>query len=671
MSIINDKNVSINDQRLFLGPTMGLQRYDVHKYPIFFELFKKQLGFYWRPEEFALTKDRVDYQEMEDHEKHIFTSNLLFQTMLDSIVARGVPTFLDKITSPELEACCSAWQFFELIHSYSYTYIIKNLYADPTKILDSALENPEILKRSHSVKQAYDDLNKAVGEDARAKIYLALISVNMLEAVRFYVSFVSAFAFAENKKMVGNADIVRSIRRDECLSKDTELLTPKGWKNIAEITKEDKVAQFNRDKTIEFVYPVNISSHFAEVGYHFKNRWAHVDILTSEKHRMIFEHLPTKEIREQTSEEFTPYFHKKILCSGKIKSAKETKLTALEKFFIALQADGHLDEDPRRTGTTCGFKRTSFTFSKQRKIERLKGILNECGFEYNILGPYNKKQEYVFDVKVPDEYRKKYFNWIDLSNINYSWCVDFIEELSHWDGSIDNENNSLVKYGSVVKENREIAQIIAALSGYRTTIGIYKNPKLPNSKDYYTLNINRDNDGINCEAVEKTKVIYNDYFYGIEVPSGMLMIRRNGRISMTGNSVHLYTTQNIINILRNNPEEGFQSTIKDYEDYAIKIFKEGADEEKAWASYLFKDGSILGLNEKILSQYVEWLVDSRMEQIGLPKLFNVKKPNLSWLQPWLDGASLQPAPQETEITSYKIGASSNDVDGMDLSEFSL
>ena len=124
-----------------------------------FDLFNKQLTFFWRPEEINLTLDRTQYKTLEKHEKFIFTRNLLFQTMLDSVVARGVPTFTKHVTNPELEICLNTWGFFENIHSYSYTYIIKNVYPDPSKILDEALLDTEILSRATSVTKAYDDLN--------------------------------------------------------------------------------------------------------------------------------------------------------------------------------------------------------------------------------------------------------------------------------------------------------------------------------------------------------------------------------------------------------------------------------------------------------------------------------------------------------------------------------
>lgn len=356
MSILNDKNVEVKEQKLFLGPGLALQRYDKFKHPVFFDLFKKQLEFFWRPEEISLIKDRVDYDTMEDHEKHIFTSNLLFQTMMDSVVARGVPSLGKYVTSPELEACINAWQLFETIHSYSYTYIIKNLYPNPGDILDKALENEEIVKRANSVKEHYDKLlslpDNASEKEIKRQIYLTLISVNILEAVRFYVSFVCAFAFAENKKMIGNADIIRLIKKDE--------------------------------------------------------------------------------------------------------------------------------------------------------------------------------------------------------------------------------------------------------------------------------------------------------------------------------AIHLFITQSIIDILRKDESEGFQSIIKECEKEATQMFLDAVNEEKAWAEYLFSNGSILGLNEKILSQYIEWLADSRMSSIGLPKLFNVKNAGIgSWLTPWMESIGVQVAPQESEITSYKIGASTNDISTLDITDFEL
>ena len=357
-TILNKKNVDYLSQPLFMGEDLSLQRYDKFKYPVFFDLYKKQLEFFWRPEEIELKKDRNDFKNdniMSPNEKFIFTSNLKYQTMMDSVICRGVPTLLEYVSNPELEACMNVWQFFEQIHSYSYTYIIKNVYSDPSAVLDSCLTDKEILKRANVAIKEYNALRE-VGQsgrknDLKKQIYLTLISVNILEAIRFYVSFVCAFAFAENKKMVGNADIIKLIKRDEAL--------------------------------------------------------------------------------------------------------------------------------------------------------------------------------------------------------------------------------------------------------------------------------------------------------------------------------HLYNTQEIIKILRTVPEEGFTQIASECEEQACAMFDAAASEEKTWASYLFKDGSIIGLNETVMCEYVDWLCMSRRKTIGLPYEKGKKNPIAGWTDPWMNSEAVQVAPQEHEITSYKIGASKNDLEEIDLGGFDL
>lgn len=349
MSILNKNNVNTLNQPLFLGENLGLQRFDRFKYEEFFSLFNKQLMNFWRPEEINLSLDRNQFNTLQKHEKFIFTKNLLFQTMLDSVVARGVPTFTKHVSNPELEICLNTWGFFENIHSYSYSYIIKNVYSNPSEIFDQCLEDKEILKRADSVTKAYNELNDEK-LNLKEKIYLSLISVNILEAIRFYVSFVCAFAFGENKLMVGNADVIKLIKRDE--------------------------------------------------------------------------------------------------------------------------------------------------------------------------------------------------------------------------------------------------------------------------------------------------------------------------------AIHLTITQTILNILKNNKSEGFTEVIKNLNSEAIKMFDDAVKEEKEWASYLFQHGSILGLNEQILHQYIEWLADTRLTNLGFSKMYNAKNPIGGWLDAWTNSSSVQVAPQESEITSYLKASNKNDLDSLDLSEFS-
>ena len=221
-----NKNLDATKQPLFFGEDLAVQRYDTFKYPIFDRLAQQQLGFFWRPEEVSLQKDRNDYAQLSESQKFIFTSNLKYQTMLDSVQGRGpCLAFLPFVTNPELEGAIVAWDFMETIHSRSYTYIIKNLYSDPSEVFDTIIEDEKIEKRSKSVTKTYDDLiemgykwatdKKVDLYELKKKLYLAMVTVNILEGLRFYVSFACSFAFGELKKLEGSAKIISFIARDE------------------------------------------------------------------------------------------------------------------------------------------------------------------------------------------------------------------------------------------------------------------------------------------------------------------------------------------------------------------------------------------------------------------------------------------------------------------------
>ena len=238
MTVFNTREVDTKKQPMFFGQPLGIQRYDNFKYPVFENLTKQQLGYFWRPEEVSLQKDRGDYQQLRPEQKHIFTSNLKYQTMLDSVQGRAPGmAFAPFCSLPELEACMNVWQLMEMIHSRSYTYIMKNIYSDPSAVFDTILRDPRILERAASVTGAYDDFisesyewgqGNLWKEDRKStflasyemkrvkqKLYRAIANVNILEGIRFYVSFACSFAFGELKLMEGSAKIISLIARDE------------------------------------------------------------------------------------------------------------------------------------------------------------------------------------------------------------------------------------------------------------------------------------------------------------------------------------------------------------------------------------------------------------------------------------------------------------------------
>lgn len=224
---------------MFFGQPVNVARYDQQKHPIFEQLIEKQLSFFWRPEEVDVSRDRMDFANLSIHEQHIFLSNLKYQTLLDSIQGRSPNVVLLPLVSiPELETWIETWSFSETVHSRSYTHIIRNIVTDPSIIFDDIMDNAEILKRAKDIAFYYDNLYHVSqvyslygegvhiidGKEVDASLpklkrllYLCLMAINVLEAIRFYVSFACSFAFAERKLMEGNAKIIKLIARDEAL----------------------------------------------------------------------------------------------------------------------------------------------------------------------------------------------------------------------------------------------------------------------------------------------------------------------------------------------------------------------------------------------------------------------------------------------------------------------
>ena len=281
MTVFNDAKVDTKTQPMFFGAPLGVQRYDSYKYPVFEKLTTQMLGYFWRPEEVSLQKDRGDYQSLRPEQKHIFTSNLKYQILLDSVQGRGPGlAFAPYVALPELEGAMKVWEFMEMIHSRSYTYIIKNIYPDPTEVFDTILDDDKILARAQSVTKAYDEfLNFAqewgnsnqwrpdskgspsvewTRKELKRSLYKALCNVNILEGIRFYVSFACSFAFGELKLMEGSAKIISLIARDENQHLVLTQQIIKNWQKgddpvMQEIVEEEKetIIQMFRDAVEE------------------------------------------------------------------------------------------------------------------------------------------------------------------------------------------------------------------------------------------------------------------------------------------------------------------------------------------------------------------------------------------------------------------------------------
>ena len=318
MTVFNTKHVDLKKQPMFFGAPLGIQRYDTYKYPIFDKLTQQQLGYFWRPEEISLSKDRGDYLTLRPEQKHIYTANLKYQIMLDSVQGRGPGmAFIPYCSLPELESAMTIWETMEMIHSRSYTYIIKNVYSDPSEVFDTILDDKNILERAKSVTEAYDDFIRAAQDyssgnqwqhqlegvpaaketlyELKRKLYRAVINVNILEGIRFYVSFACSFAFGELKLMEGSAKIISLIARDESQHLVLTQNIIKNWLNgddpdILQIAKEEEawtVEQFKKTVDEEKAWAQYLFKDGSIIGLNDKLLNSYVEYIANRRMRAI------------------------------------------------------------------------------------------------------------------------------------------------------------------------------------------------------------------------------------------------------------------------------------------------------------------------------------------------------------------------------------------------
>lgn len=315
MPVFNEQIIDFKKEPLFFGSGCNIQEYTNPTYPVFAKLDDDMEEAYWTASEVSLIKDRAEFKVMEGGQKFIFLANLKYQITVDSIQGRGpLLAFLPVITNPELEACVITWGFFEKIHSKSYTYMIRNLFANPDDVLKHILDVPEILDRARTIGFYYDDFidymykwkTDPTSVDIKLlykKFYLALICVNILEGVRFFVSFACNFAFGENKIMEGTSKIMNLIARDEAKHLG---LTQHCIKRIHDGSQQDMwvdiVAECKQEVNDMFVLAAQQEKDWAT--YLFEN--GSMLGLTEPILHQYIEHMTNKRMK---SIGFKPHFH--------------------------------------------------------------------------------------------------------------------------------------------------------------------------------------------------------------------------------------------------------------------------------------------------------------------------------------------------------------------------
>lgn len=685
-TVFNQKEFDSTKEDMFFGESVGVSRFDVQRHPAFEHTTVQQLGFFWVPEEIDVSKDRRDFDKMAEHERHIFLSNLKYQTLLDSVQGRSPNlAFLPIVSLPELETWIESWSF------------------------------------------------------------------------------------------------------SECLAEGTEVLTTEGWRDLGDVTTSDDCLVYDlQNETVHFESPKRVVEYDVDTDLvrYQSTITKQFDQLVTPNHRMPVIHRDVRQdgtrkkyFNEAIHQDYKPHHLAPI--SGRIINQGQNSISAFERLKVAIQADANFSK--KLTGARSGFLTARFEFKKESKIKRLISLAREAGLEVEETKPSVNRR---FKIKIPlsmVDGDMKTFKWVKLGEVSYEWCLGFMEELSCWDSHII--NNSSFTYSTTVKENADVVQAIASMCGYSPRLTVHVNDAKDTYKDVYSINIIKQ-DFKDGQSIKRRYEKYKGKVRCLETSTGAFVIRYNGVVSVTGNTIHsrsythimrnalpdaseildsivsneaiqkratditkyydeliqfnnireairiepstnnkfkyneydhkvalfkamvavncleairfyvsfacsfafaendlmagnasiiklisrdealhLKSTEYIINSWRRgNDDPEMQEIYNDYKHVASEIFHNAIKQEEDWADYLFSMGSMLGLNANILKEYVRFIGAQRMKAIGIEPNFTVKDNPLPWMKYWLNSSSVQTTPQEKEIISYVTGGLDSSVE---------
>jgi ribonucleoside-diphosphate reductase class 1b beta subunit len=507
------------------------------------EVWERLVGNFWLPEKVPVSNDIPSWATLTDHERlttmRVFTGLTLLDTVQGTV---GAISMIPDAITPHEEAVLTNIAFVESVHAKSYSNIFSTLCS--TKEIDEAFrwsEENENLQRKADIVMSYYR-----GDDPLKR----KVASTLLEGFLFYSGFYLPLYWSSRAKLTNTADMIRLIVRDECLTGDTELLTPQGWRKVAHITTDDRVMQWHPDGTMTFADPVTVSTHVAKETYYLANAQGHVRQHVSPNHRVIVERGPDNTVLEFRAGDLRPQdldIRTRFINTGVLSQNGADTLTPQERLLIAIQADGSFDTTPRkkdgslmRDGSRSGHVPCKFSFTKERKSERLKMLAGEAGWELSFYG-VDKVGRDNWVLHVPIEFpRDKKLSSIRMpETMTASWCSDVVAEIAQWDGHVVKENPDRITYGSVDPENTEWVQLVATLAGYRTHLSIRADGRKDTFKDIHRVQIHQGLSRTSAQSVKFEKQ-EGQRVYGVEVPSSYLLTRLDGAVSVTGNSVHGY-----------------------------------------------------------------------------------------------------------------------------------
>ncbi len=643
------------DQKQMINCRADLNQLIPFKYEWAWNKYLAGCANHWMPQEVNMTADIALWKsnQLSDAERRIITRNMGFFSTADSLVANNLVLAIYRlITNPECRQYLLRQAFEEAIHTHAYQYCIESLGLDEGEIFNMYHEVESIAKKAEwalRYTQEIADPTFTTGTPETDKILLKnlIAFYAVLEGIFFYCGFSQILSMGRFNKMTGTSEQFQYILRDECVSGDTEVLTKNGFIPVTELTYDTLIAQAHPEdeKRLTYAKPMALSCSEVDALYHFEGE--KIDCMVSPKHRMV------KWVQDESHAIVNPA--EDFKCSnGKIIHALPLHnpagkiLNDIERFLIATQADGSINQ--RYTGAISGHRPVSFMFCKPRKIDRLCHIVERLGWHYHKRVTKNDRTQITVYVPVTINPTKDLSQWA-----HYDWTQDalrdYIEEVMEWDGHHRSPDNSI--YGSTDLHNIRVVQTIATLAGYGTKLSTSEDDRKESYKTYYRLSVQTRNYQ-QALTVTKTKIDGKATVYGVQVPSGFIVIRRNNKVCVTGNSMHLNFGIDMINQIKlENPhlwDDAMKST-------AQEMICEGTELEIAYAHDTMPTG-ILGMNATIMTEYLKFIANRRMQQIGLKPVYESAENPFPWMSEMMD-LKKEKNFFETRVIEYQTGGALN------------
>jgi ribonucleotide reductase beta subunit family protein with ferritin-like domain len=646
------------------------------KYQWAYDLYKTMKNNHWEPEDIQMQKDVEQWRssDITEGERWIVKMGLGYFSAAEGIVGDNILHVVrELVTAPELKLVLGRHAHEENIHADSLVYMLASLGLNPHEceamfedVPSIKAKNSFVVNNSRALRR---DMDMTLLENKQALAKNIFMFGQVMEGTQFYGLFGMLFSLYRQNKFPGVGQMFAYTCRDECLTEDHDLLTAdRGWVSIAKLQPSDKIAQYHSDGSITFTKFDNPT--FSEVPhtFEFNNAKGHVSLSVSENHRMVMR--PLKEpisgshgdklnITKAINCQHNPY--SAHICAGKLKSDKAVQLTDEERFLIAWQADGHTLRK-EITGTKSDTLLVRFVLTRPRKLKRLENLCSSLGYSL-VTKAMNNRDSTACTVRVPLSMlnKKRFKEWVTLSDKCSSWCAEFIDELSYWDGHRVQGKTRRITWGNISKDDVDLVQTVAALAGYRTHYKKIEDTRYTPAAVYHRLNIHREKDYFRGNAINKTKKEGTKLVYGVSVPTGMILTRRDNCVGVTGNSNHIEVFRNLLmDLITENPE----IWTPEFKEELRCAMLEGISLEKEFIKDCLPVSGV-GMNSKDFEQYIDYIANRRLTSCALAPLTEKVTNPFPWLAEMMDIKKEQNF-FEGRVTEYQKASSLTDTNDDDL-----